>query len=505
MSNNVLNCDTEPDTMKREHAQIQATFHLPDDREAIGQLLVNGPNSRLKLTSRSTLPDLRKIQHLCGTTLDLQKVTCIDCLPLSQNSPFNVNRGTYYCAEVFPHFVAVGNEHIDPDFASVYSISFTVDDLSSLFHDFVAFGRVTDAMPLMDSVLSEIRQNWPVEAGEYPEIVYFTGKQKIIEIETDIGKFSIIHRPSTSIGSPDGIYFKNRMLVSLELDSPITFRESIKRIIVIAQFLSMIAGCEQCAHNIQLQTAAPEGKAWPPLSIYWSYAYGIHWSNDSYSSPNSNDVPLDPIRRPEEFSNVLKNWVSRQETWQTSRFRYINCLSKGGYYDVDRLVAAANMFDLLPEEAVPLPEKLPGDLAQALKECKGIMKALPVSPDRNRALSDLGRIGKPSLTKKALHRTNMVMESCGCEFKDLNCVIHKAVQCRNYFVHGSPFDFNAFSKFVPFFTDALEFVFAASDLIEAGWDIKRWGGEPHSNGHPFARFKATYNNTFAQFKPLISR
>jgi hypothetical protein len=59
-------------------------------------------------------------------------------------------------------------------------------------------------------------------------------------------------------------------------------------------------------------------------------------------------------------------------------------------------------------------------------------------------------------------------------FPDSYLVLDEAVNCRNHYVHGSRAkidDQEHFFETVPFFTDTLEFVFAASDLIEAGWNI----------------------------------
>ena len=74
--------------------------------------------------------------------------------------------------------------------------------------------------------------------------------------------------------------------------------------------------------------------------------------------------------------------------------------------------------------------------------------------------------------------------------------------CQNYFVHGSSdeFNFSAVEPLVSFLTDSLEFVFAALDLFEAGWDAARWNREPHSTGQTFARFRAAYDTGLAQLK-----
>ena len=49
-----------------------------------------------------------------------------------------------------------------------------------------------------------------------------------------------------------------------------------------------------------------------------------------------------------------------------------------------------------------------------------------------------------------------------------------------------------------------EFVFAASDLIEAGWDIRSWIMHGTTMTHPFGQYRATYPPALQQLKALIS-
>ncbi len=257
---------------RRKQSRLQGIFQLPQNIEAHGELLLKGRNSLLSLTSRSELPPLREVPHLLGTTIDLQKVTCIDCVGSSQGSARKEKKVTHHYAHVFPHFVTIGDEHVDPASPAVRSIHFAVDDLLSLFYDFDAFGHVVDARPIIDTVLAERRRLRPVETGEWPHVAYFTGRSTVIEVDTDICKLGASHRPSFNMGGPDGIFIKNRMVVSLEPDSPVTFVEAIDRMMVVARFLSVIAGRRQGIHDIQLQTAASDEQVWRPLSVYWSYA-----------------------------------------------------------------------------------------------------------------------------------------------------------------------------------------------------------------------------------------
>jgi hypothetical protein len=80
-------------------------------------------------------------------------------------------------------------------------------------------------------------------------------------------------------------------------------------------------------------------------------------------------------------------------------------------------------------------------------------------------------------------------------FPDIILVCDEAVNCRNHYVHGgeAPFDYSNEFDAVILFTDTLEFVFAASDLIEAGWDIKSWMEGHIKYHHPFGRYRQGYS------------
>jgi len=184
----------------------------------------------------------------------------------------------------------------------------------------------------------------------------------------------------------------------------------------------------------------------------------------------------------------------------------LGCMRKANKYSPERLVAAANMFDILPTEALPSAFDLPDELAATRDECSARFRMHPAGVDRNSALSALGRLGKPSLPKKVAHRVAIIDSQLGELFPELQFVTSIAVRCRNFFVHGSStdFDYQKIEPFVPFLTDALEFVFAASDFIDAGWDAKRREASLDGTGHSFARFRAGYDIQLTKLQQVTS-
>lgn len=132
---------------------------------------------------------------------------------------------------------------------------------------------------------------------------------------------------------------------------------------------------------------------------------------------------------------------------------------------------------------------------------------LPLSPERDSILSALGRLGKPALKNKIRYRTRKLIEIGNEWFPDLNTVTDEAVNCRNYYVHGttSSLDYDRNFDLVTFFTNTLEFVFAASDLIEAGWDFRAWAMRGTTMSHPFGSYRVNYLFGLRQLQEALTK
>lgn len=131
---------------------------------------------------------------------------------------------------------------------------------------------------------------------------------------------------------------------------------------------------------------------------------------------------------------------------------------------------------------------LSAELDSAREQARTMFRTLPPSDERNSVLGALGRLGKNSLKQKIRHRAQILIDVVGERFPELCTVTDEAVNCRNHYVHGSEprLDYSENFGIVSFFTDTLEFVFAASDLVEAGWDLKAWSQQDTTMSHPFA-------------------
>jgi hypothetical protein len=197
------------------------TYALPDGQTVVGELTLKGSNTLLKLHSNEFLARVEAASCVKGTAYTGECLTLVGCDSPGPGETTIVGAPTRFHADVFPLYVAIGRSHIDPDQPCISGIHFTTTDLTTLFYDFDAFSRLVDAKPIIDVVLQERRRLRPVEAGEGPQVLYFTGKDRIAEVPTNIGKVSVHHRPRYSMGGPTGVYIKNRIVVSIEPAQPV--------------------------------------------------------------------------------------------------------------------------------------------------------------------------------------------------------------------------------------------------------------------------------------------
>jgi hypothetical protein len=212
------------------------------------------------------------------------------------------------------------------------------------------------------------------------------------------------------------------------------------------------------------------------------------------------------VRESEHFASVTAKWLERQDEWQRARWRFFNSFAQG-VFDINRLKVSANMFDVLPPSATPIDIALTPDLILARQACREILNQLPQTAERDGALDCLGRIGKSSLRRKVGHRTKLVLDQAADQFPELNRVVDEAVKCRNYYVHGTSgsFDYDRNFEAVLFFTRSLEFIFAASDLIESGWNFTRWLKRGTALTHPFGQYKVSYPAAIARLLQLLPK
>lgn len=478
-------------------------FLLSSNREVYGELKVSGAHSLLYLQDKDkfdplAIPD----NYLAGVLSDLTKVSLIQCVPNTWLGHFTRADETYYFAEIFPHYVVQGHMHIRPSEKSVTKVHFRIDDATALFSDFV-FGTLFDASSVIEAVVKAAKL--PAVIGPHPQVAYFTGKIQIFQANTGIGKVSASHAPTTRLGGPKGVGFRNKIYVTVEFGEPVTFDHSVKSILPLLRFFEMIVGRPQNLLGLSVCAQSNQQNTFTPMDVYWNLGPSRKEHSEA-RKPQSYDVLIDASREPGVFADVLSKWLERESNWRDARIRFSDCFSNQGWYPIDRLIAAANMFDILPDTAVPAEAPLPCDVQEAKSKSCEIFRALPRSEQRDNFLNALGWASDVRLKHKIRHRAGILLAAVGAaEFPELTLVTDAAVDCRNHYVHGSEakFDYNQNYRAVIFFSKVLEFVFAASDLIEAGWDAKAWSTRGTLMSHPFAALRINYPEHLRELKVLL--
>lgn len=350
-------------------------FKVTPEKEVQGDLIFKGPKTTLNLFSREFF-STHALQDGCilGVLHDLTKVSLIECI--TTQGPGYGSRGDeqYHFASVFPHLVIFGNEHITSTDRKIDAVSFHVSDAENLFYDFDAFGMVIDAKPHISQLL-ETKKNIgrDVSIGDSPMIFYFTGKNEIFKTETVLGTVSVVHRPSIQFPGPRGIRVDNKIHIDLEFKSSLTIEEATTSVYTLLLFLEIIAGRQQSLHELSFVIHDPDD-APTILNVYWSMMPVRE--DDEGQPPHPADLPIQAAQDPAHFGNVLAAWLQRDDEWRNARSRFATAFSQQHNFTIDRLVGAANMFDILPTSAVPYDVQLTQEVAEAQEEARALFKKL---------------------------------------------------------------------------------------------------------------------------------
>jgi hypothetical protein len=377
-----------------------------------------------------------------------------------------------------------------------------MDDASTLFYDFAAFGHVSNASPHIEQLIQADGLAGRVKPGPYPQILYFTGQHEIFSVETEIGRIFGSHNLKMNPwGGPDGVSLLSAISTTIAFKEDVWFRDAIRQAYILLLYFGLLVGRPQNIVNLRIRVRDDSDI---PVCLDVIQSMPFHLNDDlaHNEKPHPGDILIDAITKPEEFSQVTANWIARNKEWNDARQRFFTLFREQRHYSIDRLIGSANMFDILPKAAVPATVELSHDLETARDIARNSFQPLPKSPERDSILSALGRLGKANLKQKVRHRLKQLTDLLPTAFPEIEMVCDEAVNCRNHYVHGgeAPFEYSNDSSAIYFFTDTLEFVFAASDLIESGWDIKKWVDGHFKHTHPFGQYREGYVHHLRELK-----
>lgn len=494
---------------------------IPRDDLRAGQLLLDGRNSLLTLVGKEALgqeEEERRDHH--GYLNDGTKASLLRCAPQGWR---HYHRGevTHFEHKFFPHYVVTGDRFINAEDPVVRTLHYHFENVDCLVNGSDTFGAFYPTQENFIEILKakhrrqdEISREhgWPrkpfdPKIGADPLVLYYSGQWEIARCQAEAGTITLTNIPSHSMSSSRGVGVDNEITVSIEFISASTVNQALEVLAMVHRFFELCLGKQQRFLKIEAGLVGDrdhESKTAPPTSeIYW--VLRDNRLSDVVEPTHLIDVLIEVTEHQQEFETVLAGWLDSTPQMGNARDRFAACFNSETY-SIDRIVGAANMYDLLPGTHVPKNIELDCQTSKAINESRERFKNLHDSFARQSILSSLGRVGMASLRDKVCHRASIIISQNPDFFSELHFPCSHAILCRNHFVHGSEASFNYEQEFFSyvFLTDTLEFVFAISDLIELGWDCNYWCSQSMTGGHAFGRYLSEYQKNLERLKDLVS-
>ena len=474
-------------------------FSVPPNQRANGSLTLAGRESQLYLWSD------RPLEISTGTTItgELDNLTKVSLIGCNIRSEGHVGKGNQirYKYFVSPQCVLFGSRYISHNEDVVREISFKLEHAVALFHDSDAYSTIfnNSAATAMVAKIDNPGSSIEVEGSSW--ISYYTGKKTVFTSDTVIGQVSANHIPVFTIGNDHDHGLEKATELSIKFDDPLPVIESLNRMGRVLQFFDLVVGYAQNVSSISVHTGFDD-----PSQSFELYATGYAGQHSTREESESGiilrtTVLIHPVDDSTKFANILRAWLDRDVEWRTARIRLSHDWGKR-FYNYNRLIAAANVFDLLPNDVYGNKPSLPSDLSAAVDASRKIFRSLPQSEERDDMLGHLGRVGGWRLKRKISFRAKNVCDSIGQLLPDLGTVIVEAVNLRNHYVHGTPSRIRIDQRLhlLHFLTNSLEFIFFASDFIDSGWNIVDWCNKAKPRGHPFHDYLVNFQEDLKRLK-----
>ncbi len=473
-------------------------------RRVPGTLSLDGPDTTLHLWDEvDNHLDEMNGQSIKGILSNGKSITLLDCIV---NKKITMRGGSiFYNYSIFPHLAIIGDWHITGEDTNISNISYILEDAPKVFRDFESFSMARGNSKTIGNIIQSFNPNKRIPIGEVPHIAYYTGKIEIFSIETVLGHIAARHSPTFRLGGDsDGVRIDNRIVLEISFSQPTNILDAISRAYKSIEFLGLIIGRVQ---NIDRMFVSRREERLPATCDVYPTMYPQYKHAKNGFGTRFHDVLIDAVRDSRQFAEVMQKWLDRDASWHISRLRLLDSWKDIRSYNVDRLVRVANMYDLLPESCFPKSIEIDESLSSAVIQAKKLFRELPKGLDRSNVLQALGRVGKLTLKRKIRYRARILAKLVGDHIPNIEDVIDEAVNYRNLYVHGTSTEIKNVKDpdTMIFLTDTLEFVFGASDLIDAGWHMENWiKNGPHPN-HPFGSYLDNYAEELQKFNQLVNR
>jgi hypothetical protein len=405
--------------------------------------------------------------NIYGKTDKNQYISLLNCL--GDESTYQSNNQSSYSCEVYSHTMIMGNEKIVPESDKFTSISLTVGNPLKLFMRLKSFGYVNVPDPKLIDVLNEQKYTPRFDTEKRTIIAYFNGDFDIFEQDTKLGKIkahNIIHHGS--LGSVTGVTIENKIMVTIDFHNGVSLDEAFKRANLVTLFFRFIGGQGLYFKDISLRKIEHEHNE------FTVYHDSCNWGKEEDEEDDFYTRPLINVTN-HSFLEILKNWFDKDDR-ESVRYSFYNTYFRE-IYSPDRLITAANMFDIFPIADNDKKKIIHPDADLLIKNLKNHLKTEFSDFDeiRNSLLQSIGSITRKSLKERVLDRIEIIrphlIGHVVC-VEDIKFIIGIAIKSRNYHVHGTKYKKLTPEKLFEFqslFIDTFEYIYAISELIECGW------------------------------------
>ncbi|WP_426243811.1 HEPN domain-containing protein [Psychrobacter sp. TWP2-1-2] len=435
---------------------------------------------------------------ISGVLLDTTQVTLLNTVTtgrsplrgLRNSSPYNWAVSVTFEAS----YVLFSSRPIIADQPVFTGLNFSLPYMNDLF-DFTSFDQVihVDEHSVRNLLQEDFRRVGFGDLshhvfGDKPKVLIYTGADTLCEIELDLGFLSIKNNVTSSPPSNKGFTLENYVSCHLEFKETLIFKDVTGYLETLKQLLELILGERQQLAAFEIAVKDINGHS-DFFEVHQRMALKEESDRFIYASDRLVHVEVEL----DEFKTLINNWFSRQELWKFSRRDFFSFFGKGDYSS-DSLIKLSNMFDLIPRNAYAgVKVALTDDVLEAKNACRKIFRDLPDSPEKTSMLNALGRLGNKNLKHKIKDRYQIIEDAGLVELESIGDVIDHSVDARNFFVHGGNHNFDYFERYEEFcfLIDTLEFIYVASELIEAGWTFKNWNFN-ELNFHFLSKYISSY-------------
>ena len=473
--------------------------------ERAGALTIDGRKSKIEVYADDLLHlTTKETTCLQGVSKDGVSISAIHCVGAESDGHSMYHGKTRHFLSLFPNLVVMGPRHVDPEQDNITSLSFSFSEANELFYDLGTFGQISWKRRLSFGQLRDILRNARRSPkhrrrGGILDIYYAWDRGPIMEFACAFGSVRVWNETVSHSPSPTGLAVHNRVQITCAFSTPRNIETALKTLYTVMPFFELVSQSAQNIEDVKLVHIDAQ-QLETPLSLYVS--------NDDRQPVEglmTTDALVSGGLQTEEFKITLQRWIDTTPERRVARHRFIQGFRRGYKYEIDRLIGAANSFDLLPADdfakATALPLEVESLLSSLESQVKVSAKAsAAVNAYKERTLNMLGLVRGLNLRTKILLRYATLSPAISSHLPGMEEIIAHSVQARNFFVHGTQTKFSSSTLYdlVPFFTDTLEFVFATTELQFCGWDAPRWSKQHFSH----SRLK-WYIRTFEENKARV--